>query len=90
MTAMTFPMDRRGRHSGLTPHEQAIMSEWDGGRLGMTAIARKLGLGVRRVEATISCYDGHADHRMYRQDCERGSANLLAAIGQHHPQRIRA
>jgi hypothetical protein len=73
---------------GLTPQEAAIMAQWDAGR-SMQAIARSLALSPRRVEATVSCYDGKADHAQFRRETQEGSATLLAAIAHHFPQRLR-
>jgi DNA-binding CsgD family transcriptional regulator len=80
---------RRAAHSGMTPHEAQIMAHWDAGR-PMRAIAAALGLKPRRIEATVSCYDGKADFAEFRRETKNGSAQLLAAIARHHPERIAA
>jgi len=76
-------------HSGLTALEAAIMAEWDGG-LSVKRIALKLGCPPRRVESTISNYDGKADHAFSVRAARSGSEQLLAAIARHHPERIAA
>lgn len=75
--------------SGMTALERAIMAEWDAG-LSYRRIALKLGCPPRRVEATITNYDGKADHAFACRDAKQGSAQLLAAIARHHPERIAA
>lgn len=77
-------------YTGLTPLEAAIMAEWDGTPLGMKAIARKLGIPPRRVEATISTYDGRADHALFCRQTRAASEALASAIARHHPERIAA
>ncbi|QUM73320.1 hypothetical protein [Sphingopyxis granuli] len=76
-------------HGGLTALEVAILAEWDGG-LSVKRIALKLNCPPRRVESTISNYDGKADHAFAVRDAKQGSAQLLAAIARHHPERIAA
>ena len=88
MNAGCINIDPHG-HGGLTALEAAIMAEWDGG-LSVKRIALKLRCPPRRVESTISNYDGKADHAFAARAAKQGSAQLLAAIARHHPERIAA
>lgn len=74
---------------GMTALERAIMAEWDDG-LTAKRIAMKLGCPPARVDRTVSTYDGKADHAFAVRDAKQGSAQLLAAIARHHPERIAA
>lgn len=76
-------------HGGMTALEKAILAEWDAG-LSIKRIAMKLGCPPRRVESTISNYDGKADHAFAVRAAKQGSDQLLAAIARHHPERIAA
>jgi len=88
VSATGVQLDPHG-HSGLTALETAIMAEWDGG-LSVKRIALKLRCPPRRVESTISNYDGKADHAFACRAARAGSEQLLAAIARHHPERIAA
>ncbi|MGN6596103.1 hypothetical protein [Sphingopyxis terrae] len=76
-------------YTGMTALERAIMAEWDAG-LSYKRIALKLNCPPRRVETTISNYDGKADHAFACRAAKQGSEQLLAAIALHHPERIAA
>lgn len=76
-------------HSGMTPLERAIMAEWDSG-LSIKRIALKLRCPPTRVDRTISTYDGKGDHAFHCRAARDGSAQLLAAIERHFPERIAA
>lgn len=88
MSAHGIELEPHG-HSGLNTLEAAIMAEWDGG-LSVKRIALKLRCPPRRVESTISNYDGKADHAFACRAARAGSEQLLAAIARHHPERIAA
>lgn len=74
---------------GMTALERAIMAEWDDG-LTVKRIAMKLGCPPARVDRTVSTYDGKADHAFAVRAAIQGSAQLLAAIARHHPERVAA
>ena len=74
---------------GMTALERDILALWDAG-LSCRRIALQLRCPPRRVEVTVSNYDGKADHAFAIRAATRGSEALLAAIARHHPERIAA
>lgn len=74
--------------SGNTPSEREVLDLWDEG-LGTRAIAARLGRGEKRVSAVIGAFAAVEPGQSHR-DYARGSAMLLAALRQHHPEFVGA
>jgi DNA-binding MarR family transcriptional regulator len=82
--------NRREAHSGLTPAEIAVMDLWDTADLGTAAIAHQLGRPRKTIDRIVTTYDGRADHAEFCRTARDSSAQLLAAIARHFPERIAA